>query len=415
MTLGEESLRVSEISEPPTESMLTYPAARAHPFDPPPEYGRLRREDPVSKVRLVDGREAWLVTRYDDARTVLADGRFSSDRRHPAFPITVQGRGTISKAPPLMITMDGEEHAAARRAVLSEFTVKRTNALRPRIQQIADEFIGAMFAGPRPVDLVEALALPVPALVTCEQLGVPFTDHDFFQKIVMKVVNHRTPEEERNAATLELRSYLGELVAAKELNPTDDLLGRQILKIRAEGGEIDRPALVGLAWLLLVAGLDTTSGMISLGVLALLEHPEQLAVIRADPAKTPMAIEELLRYFTVVEHVTSRVATADVEIGGCPVRKDEAVIVAGPAADRDESVFPDPDRLDIGRGARNHLAFGYGPHQCIGANLARAELQIVYDTLFRRIPDLRLAVDFADLPFKYDANFYGLFEMPVTW
>lgn len=394
--------------------VMSYPAPRACPFDPPPEYGRLRAEKPVSKVRLADGREAWLVTRYDDARMVFSDPRFSSDRRHPNFPARIQGRATINKAPPIIVGLDGKEHAEARRAVISEFTAKRAQALRPRIQEMTDECVDAMLAGDRPVDLVAALAMPVPSLVICEQLGVPYADHAFFQELTVKLVSPRTTEDEREAATGELRTYLAEIIAARERSPGDDLLSRQILKQRM-AGVAGRDGLVSLAWLLLVAGHETTAGMISLGVLALLENPGQLAMIRDDPATTPAAVEELLRYFSNVQHVTARIATQDMEIRGALVRTGDALIVSGLAADRDGAVFEDPDRLDLGRGARHHLAFGYGPHQCLGQHVARAELQIVLDTLFRRIPGLRLAVDFDDLRFRDDTNFYGLYEMPVTW
>ncbi|HEY4021139.1 MAG TPA: cytochrome P450, partial [Pseudonocardiaceae bacterium] len=208
--------------------------------------------------------------------------------------------------------------------------------------------------------------------------------------------------------------YMDELITAKETEPGDDLFSRQIAKQR-ETGSVDHGTLVSTAFLLLLAGHETTANMISLGVVGLLDNPEQLAAIKADPGKTPLAVEELLRYFTIVEMATSRVATEDVEIGGVTIKADEGVVVSGLSANWDPSVFAEPEQLDVERGARHHIAFGYGPNQCLGQNLARLELQVTFDTLFRRIPDLRLAVPVDDVEFKTDANIYGVYELPVTW
>lgn len=400
---------------PPTR-VRSYPAPRDYPLDPPPEYGWLRTHEPVARVRLADGREAWLITRHADARMVYADARFSSDRRHPGFPVRLSARATYQENPPLLVGMDGAEHASARQALMGEFSSKRVSALRPRIQEMVDAFITDMLAAGRPADLVKALAEPIPALVNCEHLGVPVADREFFQGLTVRLVEPDLTERERAAVSAELMSYLGHLVAAKERHPADDLLSRQVLRRRAGGqGSVDRRGLVSQAFLLLVSGYETTASMIPLGVLALLRNPEQLAQIRADPAKIPRAVEELLRYFTPVEHITCRVATADVHIAGVLIRAGQGVIICGPAANRDGSVFGEPDRLDISRDARHHLAFGHGPHQCIGQNLARAELQITYETLFRRVPGLRLAADLPQLRFKLNSNFYGLRELPVTW
>lgn len=406
---------MSDASKTAATPLLDYPAPRAHPFDPPPEYQRRTKEEPVSRVRMADGREMWLVTGYDEAKIVFGDRRFSADRRHANFPGSVQGRVAVSKLRPLMITLDGEEHAKARKAILGEYTSRNISGLRPYIQRIADRFVDAMLEHGGPVDLVQALALPVPSLVICEHLGIPYEDHAMFEQLSIKMLQRGTTDEERAGLVGELRSYLDRMVTDKERDPGDDFLGRQIRKYREQGGEPNHEDLVGLAFLVLLAGHDTTSNMISLGVIALLQHPELLAQIKADPSKTPGAVEELLRYFTILETITARVAVEDVQVGDVLVKAGEGVIIAGNAADRDEKVFADPNRLDIARDAHQHLAFGYGPHRCVGDHLARLELQIVYDTLFRKIPDLRLAVPFDEVPFKHDVNFYGLYELPVTW
>lgn len=397
---------------------LEFPVARACPFAPPAEYARLRAQTPIRKVRLIGGAEAWWVSGYAEGRAILADGRFSSDRRREGFPIASRDealREQFRSRPPSMIGMDGAEHAAARRALIGEFTVKRLAALRPRIQQIVDRFIDDMLAGDeRPVDLVQALSLPVPSLVICELLGVPYADHDFFQARTSALVRRTAAPEERRRAFDELRAYIDELITRKEAGPGDDLFSRQIARRRDEGA-FDHEGLVSMAFLLLVAGHETTANMISLGVLALLEHPGQLAVLRADPGKTPMAVEELLRYFSIVETATARVATENVEIGGVTIKADEGVVISGLSANWDPAVFENPADLDIERGARHHIAFGFGPHQCLGQNLARTELQIVFDTLFRRIPTLRLAAPVDELALKTDASIYGAYELPVTW
>ncbi|MEV4090534.1 cytochrome P450, partial [Nonomuraea fuscirosea] len=302
----------------------------------------------------------------------------------------------------------------ARRPVMGEFTVRRLAALRPRIQAIVDHFVDDLLAADRrPVDLVRALSLPVPSLVICELLGVPYADHDFFQSRASMMVS-RSSLEDRRRAFADLRAYLDDLVTRKESAPGDDLLGRQIARQRREGA-VDHGGLVSLAFLLLTAGHETTANMISLGVVGLLSHPEQLAVIRNDSDRTPLAVEELLRYFAVADGVTTRVATEDVRIGGVSIKAGEGVVVSTLSANWDPAAFTEPGELDVERGARHHLTFGFGPHQCLGQNLARMELRIVFDTLFRRVPALRLAVPAGDLPYKADAVVYGVHELPVTW
>ncbi|GGP82685.1 cytochrome P450 [Saccharothrix coeruleofusca] len=394
---------------------LNFPAQRTCPYAPPREYAELREHSPVHRIELPNGSSAWLITRHEHVRAVLADTRFSSDRGKPGFPSLLAGQArTNLSGYPMMISMDPPEHSAARRAVLGEFTVRRMQALQPRIQRIVDDCLDAMLAGPRPADLVTALSLPVPSLVICELLGVPYADHDFFQVHTTSLVRLSTPPEERSRSMGELTAYLSELVSAKQAEPGDDLLGRQVLKQRENGTE-DHGALVGLAFLLLLAGHETTANMISLGTLILLENPAALAAVRDDPALTPGAVEELLRYLTIVENATSRVATTDIEVGGTLIRAGEGVICLGHTADHDPEVFAEPERFDIARGARHHVAFGFGPHQCLGQNLARLELQVVFDTLLRRVPTLALATPSDQLPFKDDASVYGLYALPVTW
>ncbi|WP_433556383.1 cytochrome P450 [Pseudonocardia xinjiangensis] len=396
------------------QQVPTFPMQRTCPFSPPAAYEELREQSPIARVLLPTGRHAWLVTKHEDVRAVLADTRFSSDRNHPDFPRLIELPPDRPMFSPSLISMDPPEHGPARRAVVGEFTVRRTRALQPRIQQIVDESIDAMVAGPRPADFVQAFSLPVPSLVICELLGVPYADHEFFQSRSKLLITRTTSAEDRFRAVEEVRNYLDELVTSKEHEPADDLLGRQVLKQR-ENGTVDHAGLVGMAFLLLIAGHETTANMISLGTIALLQNPDQLAIIKADPSRTPDAVEELLRYFSIADTATARVATADIELDGVRIKAGDGVFALSYAANTDPEVFDDPDSLDVARGARHHVAFGFGPHQCLGQNLARAELQIVFDTLFRRLPDLQLATPIEKLTYKDDAVVYGVEQLPVTW
>jgi cytochrome P450 len=389
---------------------VTIPVPRRGPFAPPAEYQQLREQAPVARLTMGNGRPAWVLTRHEDIRAVLADPRFSSDRSHPAFPAPKQGQELASGFKFSLISMDPPEHGPARRAVAGEFTARRMQALQPRVQRLVDEHLDVMLAGPRPADLVQALALPVPSLVICGLLGIPYADHEFFEARSAVLLRGRVPVDDRIQAGVDLLTYLDELVTRREKDPTDDLVGRQL-----KAGTIEHGDLVSLALLLLIAGHETTANMISLSALALIENPAVGQAIRDDPARTPGAVEELLRYFTITDLTLFRVALADIEVGGQLIRAGEPVISLILAGNHDPEAFADPGRLDISRDARPHLAFGFGPHQCLGQNLARMELQVVLDTLLRRVPDLKLAVPLDDLQFKDDAFVYGAYELPVTW
>ncbi|MER5754514.1 cytochrome P450 [Streptomyces sp. NPDC002088] len=380
---------------------------RTDPYNPPSEHVRLREDAPISWVELADGRQLWVLTRHEDVRTMLGDPRFSSDRRDPRHPSHMPYIGPDHR--PQLIEMDPPDHTRLRRSVIGEFTVHRLAALRPRIQEITDKAIDEMLAGPPEADLVEALALPVPSTVISELLGVPYSEHGFFQDNSADFVRADTTPEEKGAAAGRLKSYIAGLVQEKEKSPGEDLLSRQL----AAGAD---PEEVGaLGFLLLVAGHETTANMISLCVATLLDKRERLSELRDDPKLTMGAVEELLRYFTIAEIGAARLATEDIEIGGVLIRAGQGVLGLTNTANRDPSVFDDPDELDFTRMARNHLAFGFGPHQCLGQNLARIELEIVLATLLRRIPTLRLAVPFEDIPFKVKGPNYGVYELKVAW
>ncbi|MEV4015241.1 cytochrome P450 [Nonomuraea angiospora] len=392
-----------------------FPMARATscPFDPPPPLRTLQEEGPLAKVRIWDGSTPWLVTTYAEQRALLADPRVSADVTRAGYPIQaprIGAGGTIS-----FIMMDDPEHARLRRMVQAQFTVRRTESLRPAVQKIVDDLLDDLLAGPKPVDLVEAFALPVPSLVICALLGVPYADHDFFQENSKTVIRRSATPEERAAASAKLFEYLDSLMGEKLADPADDLLSKLAERVRA--GELTRREAAQMGVLLLIAGHETTANMIALGTLALLRHPGQLALLRHndDPRLVASAVEELLRYLNITHSGRRRVALADIEIGGQVIRAGEGIIMANDIANRDPAIFPDPDELDLRRDARRHVAFGFGVHQCLGQPLARMELQVAYSTLYRRIPSLRLAAELDEIPFKHDGQVYGVYELPVTW
>ncbi|GAA1608422.1 MULTISPECIES: cytochrome P450 [Kribbella] len=394
-----------------------YPMTRASgcPFDPPPQLRDLQAEAPLTKVNIF-GKDAWLVTRYDDQRTLLADPRLSSDVRRSGYP-------SPTGEPPRnddgvgigFILMDDPEHARLRRMVTAPFMIKRIEAMRPGVQQIVDGLIDDLLAGPNPVDLVEAFALPVPSLVICRLLGVPYADHGYFQQNSKNLIRMTATPEERAAAHGNLATYLDNLVGEKLENPGDDLLSG--LTDRVKAGELTRQDAAGIGVLLLIAGHETTANMIALGTLALLEHPDQLAVLREtdDPKVVAGAVEELLRYLNITHNGRRRAVLEDIELHGQVLKAGDGVILPNDIGNRDPSVFENPDALDLGRDARRHVAFGFGVHQCLGQPLARMELQVVYSTLYRRIPTLRRAVGLEEIPFKHDGAVYGVYSLPVTW
>ncbi|MQY20117.1 cytochrome P450 [Nocardia macrotermitis] len=398
-----------------TETLPTFPMARATgcPFDPPPQ---LRELDPISRVSIWSGETPWLVTGYDEQRAVLADQRFSADSSRAGYPHQSAAINARRRTFRTFIALDDPEHDRQRKMLTRNFMVKRVDAMRPRVQQIVDGLIDDMLAGPQPADLVTAFALPVPSLVICELLGVPYEDHDFFQACSRKLISRESPPEEAIAANEALREYLLKLIAAKQQTPADDLIGRLVSGQVAEG-ELTVEEAADMSVLMLIAGHETTANMIALGTLALLEHPDQLAELRDtdDPALIANAVEELLRYLNIVHGGRRRVALTDVEVGGQLIRAGEGVILANDAGNRDDSAFPDPDVLDIHRKARHHVAFGYGVHQCLGQPLARMELQVVYSTLYKRIPTLRLAIPLDEVQFKHEMVVYGVHTLPVTW
>ncbi|MGI5459324.1 cytochrome P450 [Streptomyces sp. CA-249302] len=395
---------------------MTYPSLPGERplLDPAPEYAKWQAAEPIRRVTVWGDNSPWLITRHEDARAVLADPRFSADATREGFP------GLSPFVPPRgpgqFFVMDPPDHTRLRRTLIPDFTFRRIEQLRPAIAAICADLLDAMTAeGATEADLVAAYALPQPTHVICELLGVPYADHGFFHQQVRTLTDFASGRpQDMLAARQALYGYLGDLLAARTREPADDLVSRLATE-RVATGEITVEEAVGVAALLLIAGQETTANMIPLAVVALLRHPEQLAVLRADPGRWPDAVEELLRYLTVAHSGMRRIATEDVEVSGVRIRAGDGVVVALQAANRDPAVRRDPDAFDVRRDpAGGHLAFGHGLHQCIGQSLARAELQIGLPALFERLPGLRLAAAPEGQALSRSA-IHGLRSLPVTW
>jgi cytochrome P450 len=385
-----------------------YPVDRRCPFTPPAEF----RQRAPFRVRIWDGSRPWLITRYDDVRAALRDPRVSSDGDRPGYPHISAGAVAQQSRVKTFMDLDDPEHAAQRRLLTAEFTFRRTAALRPRVQRIADSLTDDLLAGPNPADLVTAFSLPLPSLVICDLLGVPYADHEMFQRLSKEITSRRSTPERATAATEELVAYLAALVGEKRRRPVDDLLSRVARQANLPDQEIASMAMV-----LLVAGHETTANMISVGVALLTQETRRFDEIgqHPDPDFTADAVEELLRYLGIVQSGRRRVALEDLRIGDQEIARGEGIIAATDLANRDGSAFPDPDRLDFRREARHHLAFGHGIHQCLGQTLARVQLQVAYRTLARRLPRLAPLHPVKELQFVHDSVIYGLEELWVGW
>ena len=386
------------------------------PFAPPPQVLEMAAAKPLSRVRIWDGSTPWLITGHEVARQLFADSRVSVDDRREGFPHWNEHMlATVYKRPRSVFTSDAEEHTRFRRMLSKPFTFRRVEMLRPAIQAVTDECIDAILAGPRPADIVAQLALPVPTRVISEMLGVPYEDHEFFQHHANVGLARYATAEDGQKGAMSLAQYLINLVEAKRENPGEDAVSD--LAERVNAGEISVKEAAQLGTGLLIAGHETTANMIGIGVLALLEHPEQAALLRDsnDPEFIANAVEELMRYLSIIQNGQRRVAIEDIEIGGETISAGEGIILDLAPANWDPSAYPNPDNLDLTRDAGQQLGFGYGRHQCVGQQLARAELQIVFPALLKRIPAVKLATSIEEIPFKHDRLAYGVYELPVTW
>lgn len=383
-------------------------------FDPVAELTGIRDGEGVRRVTTVLGIPAFLVTRYADVRQVLGDAdTFSNGMAFRTLPGDPRGPEEIRQARAgNLLGLDPPEHTRLRRMLTPEFTVRRMNRLEPRVTEIVDAHLDALaHAGP-PADLVPAFALPIPSLVICELLGVPYADREAFQRRTARQLDMSIPLDERLELGREGRAYMASLVARAKGDPGEDMLG---MLVREHGSDLSDDELIGIGGLLLIAGHETTSNMLGLGTLALLRHPDQLALVRDDPGAAAPAVEELLRWLSIVHSGVVRTATRDVEVAGVPIPAGGLVVCSLPTANRDPGLRSDPERLDVARGVAGHLAFGHGVHHCLGAPLARMEMRIAFPALLRRFPGLAPAVPFEEVPFRAFHFIYGLQALPVTW
>jgi cytochrome P450 len=394
---------------------LPLPGARGCPFGPPPEYADLRAGSPVARVACPTGVDAWLVSRYADVREVLGDPQRFSNRPGTAAHVLLGFGGDAPIGEGEFPRMDGAEHLRFRRQMAPEVSnMKRINQLRPLVRQIVNERLDVLAATTPPVDIYAEFARPVTTAVIAELLGVPEDDRGLFQQAAEALFAGASSTNDVAAALQPLFQYLYTMVVTRRDEPGDDVLSRMIVR----SDQTDRPftdiELVMMSAALLIAGYDTTASLISHSILALLEHPQELDRLRLDPSLAATAAEEMVRYLGVGAGLLREV-TRDTDIAGQPVKAGDYVVVAVQSANRDSALYPDGDRLDIGRPSGAHLGFGHGPHQCVGQQLARLELTTVLATVPQRIPSLRLAVPFDEIRFKVDTSVLGPVAVPVAW
>ncbi|MET8558773.1 cytochrome P450 [Streptomyces sp. NPDC004959] len=396
----------------PLHTVSTLPSARRPgcPFDPPEELLEAQSHGPLSSYTFPGGHVGYLVTGYDLIRSVLSDPRFSSRRDLMRHPTVDYGGLKLPPVPPgEFLLMDDPQHSRYRKPLMGKFTVRRMRLLTERVEEITAEHLDAMRETGPPADLVSAFAKPVPARVICELLGVPPAERASFEAQFESFMDAEARDEDQVAAYTATRERLGELVAAKRAHPTDDVLSE------LTDSDLTDEELLGMALVLLAAGLDTTAHMLALGTFALLRHPEQLAALRDDPGLTDRAVEELLRYLSVGK-TFMRTALEDVRLGDHTVKAGSSLILSYNTANRDPARFTDPHKLDFQRREGGHVAFGHGVHQCLGQQLARVEMRVGFLALLHRFPSLRLAVPAEEIALRTElSDIHGVKSLPVTW
>jgi cytochrome P450 len=395
---------------PTTSEPLLWP--RTHrdpkdPFNPAPEFARIRSEQPVFSVqrRLPNDRfvTMWLITRYADARELLSSRDTSN-----SF-----GRSeSVAAQPGFLLSLDPPDHTRIRHMLTGQFSMRRLTAMRPYIEEIATRFLDEMEAAGPPVDLMHAFARPLPSLVICELLGVPFEDQAEFQRRSDTLLDVSVTPEQQAQNTREMNAYMQSLVNRHRQDPGDDILG---MLIRDHAHDLTEEELLGIGNILLFAGHETTSNTIGLSTLLLLQRPDQLALVRDDPDVIGSAVEETLRYLTVVHTGKPRIILKDMIIGGQLIHAGDVAIVSLPSANRDPDFVADPDLFAVTRQPQAHLTFGHGIHQCIGQQLARLEMSVALPALLQRFPTLSLAASQDDLSFRGNGPVNGVRQLPVRW
>ena len=389
---------------------------RRDAFNPTPELREIRETTGVRTITSAFGTEVYLVTRHEDVKAVLSDHQRFSNGRPPGFVVPgapeVSDEEVASSRAGNLLGLDPPEHQRLRRMLTPEFTIRRMKRLEPRIVEIVDAQLDAMESTGPPADLVSSFALPIPSLVICELLGVPYEDREDFQQRSTRQLDLSLPISERLELVRHGREYMASLVQRSRRHPGEDILG---MLVRDHGHELTDDELIGVASLLLLAGHETTSNMLGLGTLALLRHSDQLAAVRDDPDAIGPAVEELLRWLSIVQSAIPRITTTDVEVAGVLIPAGQLVFVSLPSGNRDPDFIDSAEELYIRRGAPGHLAFGHGVHHCLGAPLARMEMRVAFPALLQRFPALALAEDFDDVQFRSFHFIYGLKSLEVAW
>jgi cytochrome P450 len=389
---------------------------RRDAFDPTPELRDIRETVGVRTAKNAFGMDVFLVTRHEDIKAVLSDHQRFSNSRPPGFVVPgapgIPEEELATARAGNLLSLDPPEHQRIRRMLTAEFTIRRMKLLQERIVEIVHAALNAMEKAGPPADLVESFALPIPSLVICELLGVPYDDREDFQRRSARQLDFSVSMAERLELSRRSREYMGSLVERARRQPGGDILG---MLVTEHGAELTDDELIGIASLLLLAGHETTSNMLGLGTLALLRHPDQLAAVRDHPDAIGPAVEELLRWLSIVHSAIPRITTTDVEIAGVGIPAGQLVFVSLPSGNRDPDFIDTPEALDIGRGAPGHLAFGHGVHHCLGAPLARMEMRIAFPALLRRFPALALAKEFGEVSFRSFHFIYGLKSLEVVW
>lgn len=389
------------------------PVTRDAILDPPPELAKLRGEEPIAQLLYPDGHIGWLVTSYQLARAVLQDNRFSSrpELRHSAVHLILgDGKPPEADVPGMFVGMDPPEHTKYRRLITGELSVRRMRQLEPKIEATANMLVDRMQESPRPADLVSAFANPLPSKVICDLLGIAYSEWERIQPVSARMLRTDSSADEVLSCYRTIFEFLGDVVSQKLEKPEDDLISGL-----TESGTLSPTEVTSIAFQLFTAGNETTSNMISLGMFTLFTRGDQLAAIKQQPALLEPAVEELLRYLTVIQFGISRAALEDVDLAGTTVKAGQTVTVSLPAVNRDPDRFPDPDVLDVTRSASAHLAFGFGVHQCVAQQLARTELRTAFRVLLERMPDVALAIPAHDVPMREGAIVYGVKSLPVSW
>ncbi|OBF61829.1 cytochrome [Mycobacterium sp. 852002-51971_SCH5477799-a] len=400
----------SEVRSDAGLPVLPIPRPATCPLAPPPEFQEWR-DGPGLRQAMFQGNPVWVVSRYRDIRAALVDPRLSAK----TIPDSIMSKDDDNKVPVMFARTDDPEHHRLRRMMASNFTFRRCESMRPQIQDMVDHHLGQMIEHGAPADLVREFALPVPSMVIALLLGVPPEHLELFQFNTTKGLDQRSTDAEKGQAFGAMYAYIEELVERKACEPGDDLISRLVTEYVATG-QLDRATTAMNGVIMMQAGHETTANMISLGTVALLQHSDVFERLghTGDPAVIANIVEELMRYLSIVHSQVDRVATEDLMLGGQLIRAGEYVMMSLLAGNWDAEFVANPGSFDADRNTRGHLGFGYGVHQCIGANLARVEMQVAFATLARRLPGLKLAVPAGQLSFK-DANIYGMKELPVSW